>query len=316
MDWTQRTSLLIGDQALEKLQSSCVLIVGLGGVGAYAAEFLARAGVGRLILVDGDKVQATNRNRQLPALCSTEGRFKVAVVAERLRDINPAIGLDCFPFFLEEEDAGDLLFGRNRYDNRRAQQGIGKIPVGDDRQESLTPELSGQPTMVCDFVVDAIDSLGPKAALIRFCLEYAVPLVSSMGAAAKLDPSQISTCDISKTHHCALARALRHRLAAFGIRKGFPVVFSSEQAASKTRPSEAKSSEAKSSEAKTSEVKLSEARPFETKFSEVKSSEAEASVKVVPGTISYLPAAFACHLAAYTIKYLISENSSTNNQPD
>ncbi|HOF92998.1 MAG TPA: hypothetical protein PLZ89_02320, partial [Bacteroidales bacterium] len=142
---------------------------------------------------------------------------------------------------------------------------------------------------------------GPKAALIRSCLEHAVPLVSSMGAAAKLDPSQISTCDISKTHHCALARALRHRLAAFGIRRGFPVVFSSEQAASKTRPSEAKSSE----------VKLPEA-----KFSEVKSSEAEASVKVVPGTISYLPAAFACHLAAYTIKYLISENSSTNNQPD
>ncbi len=311
MDWTQRTSLLIGDQALEKLQSSCVLIVGLGGVGAYAAEFLARAGVGRLILVDGDKVQTTNRNRQLPALCSTEGRFKVTVVAERLRDINPAIGLDCFPFFLEEEEAGDLLFGRNRYDSRRAQQGIGKIPAGDDRQESLKPELSGQPTMVCDFVVDAIDSLGPKAALIRSCLEHAVPLVSSMGAAAKLDPSQISTCDISKIHHCALARALRHRLAAFGIRKGFPVVFSSEQAASKTRPSEAKSSEAK-----TSEVKLSEARPFETKFSEVKSSEAEASVKVVPGTISYLPAAFACHLAAYTIKYLISENSSTNNQPD
>ncbi|HOH24467.1 MAG TPA: tRNA threonylcarbamoyladenosine dehydratase [Bacteroidales bacterium] len=316
MDWTQRTSLLIGDQALEKLQSSCVLIVGLGGVGAYAAEFLARAGVGRLILVDGDKVQATNRNRQLPALCSTEGRFKVVVVAERLRDINPAIGLDCFPFFLEEEEVGDLLFGRNRYDSRRAQQGIGKIFAGDDRKESLTPELSGQSTMVCDFVVDAIDSLGPKAALIRSCLEHAVPLVSSMGAAAKLDPSQISTCDISKTHHCALARALRHRLAAFGIRKGFPVVFSSEQAASKTRPSEAKSSEAKSSEAKTSEVKLSEARPFETKFSEVKSSEAEASVKVVPGTISYLPAAFACHLAAYTIKYLISENSSTNNQPD
>jgi tRNA A37 threonylcarbamoyladenosine dehydratase len=122
-----------------------------------------------------------------------------------------------------------------------------------------------------------------------------------MGAAAKLDPSQISTCDISKTHHCALARALRHRLAAFGIRKGFPVVFSSEQAASKTRPSE---------------VKLSEARPFETKLSEAKSSEAEAFVKVVPGTISYLPAAFACHLAAYTIKYLISENSSPKIRPD
>jgi tRNA A37 threonylcarbamoyladenosine dehydratase len=160
--------------------------------------------------------------------------------------------------------------------------------------------------MVCDFVVDAIDSLGPKAALIRFCLEYAVPLVSSMGAAAKLDPSQISTCDISKTHHCALARALRHRLAAFGIRKGFPVVFSSEQAASKTRPSEVK----------LSETTLSEARSSETKLSEAKSSEAEASVKVVPGTISYLPAAFACHLAAYTIKYLISENSSPKIRPD
>jgi len=281
MDWTQRTSLLIGDQALEKLQSSCVLIVGLGGVGAYAAEFLARAGVGRLILVDGDKVQTTNRNRQLPALCSTEGRFKVVVVAERLRDINPAIGLDCFPFFLEEEEAGDLLFGRNRYCSHKAGQVNGRIPAGDDRKEVYKSELSGQSMPICDFVVDAIDSLGPKAALIRSCLEHSIPLVSSMGAGAKLDPSQISTCDISKTHHCALARALRHRLGAFGIRKGFPVVFSSEQAASKA-----------------------------------KSSEAEPTVKVVPGTISYLPAAFACHLAAYTIKYLISENSSTNNQPD
>lgn len=280
MNWTQRTSLLIGDEALKKLKESSVLLVGLGGVGAYVAEFLARAGIGALVLVDGDSVQTTNRNRQLPALCSTEGRSKVDVVAERLRDINPEIGLHCFPLFLEEEEPEDLLYGRNRYCSDKGILEKKMIPSDDSRNQFNKSELSGRSIPVCDFVVDAIDSLGPKTALIRACLEHKIPLISSMGAGAKLDPSQISTCDISKTHHCALARALRHRLGAFGIRKGFPVVFSSEQASSKT-----------------------------------KSTEEQPSAKAIPGTISYLPAAFACHLAAYTIKYLISENNPAKNQP-
>lgn len=281
MNWTQRTSLLIGDQALEKLEHSSVLIVGLGGVGAYVAEFLARAGIGRLILVDGDKVQATNRNRQLPALCSTEGCSKVEVVAQRLGDINPEIRLHYFPLFLEEEEPLDLLYGLNRFCTRISSQINRIIPDDDYWQELNTSGITAQTMPICDFVVDAIDSLGPKAALIRACLEHKIPLISSMGAGARLDPSQISTCDISKTHQCALARALRHRLRAFGISKGFPVVFSSEQVTSKAN-----------------------------------TTEKQTTAKAVPGTISYLPAAFACHLAAYTIKYLISEKISSKSLPD
>ena len=256
MNWTQRTGLLIGDEALKNLEKSSVLIVGLGGVGAYVAEFLARAGVGHLLLVDGDTVQMTNRNRQLPALCSTEGRLKTELTSQRLRDINPSIRLEAFPLFVKEEEAEDLLFGRNRFKT----------------------EISDQDQPVCDFVVDAIDSLSSKAALIRSCLEHKIPLISSMGAGGKLDPSQISTCDISKSHHCALARALRQRLGAWNIRKGFPVVFSSEKSPSK-----------------------------------LNDSQEQNSLKTVPGTISYLPAAFACHLAAYTIKYIISEKHSDQN---
>lgn len=268
MDWTQRTGLLIGEQGLQKLAQSRVILVGLGGVGAYVAEFLVRAGLGSLVLVDGDVVQLSNINRQLPALRSSLDAYKTAVMARRLRDINPDIHLECFPVFLDEEEPYDLLYGLNRYRSEVSVQ-----TEAGSTFDTQAAEAAGRHSPPCDFVVDAIDSLGAKTALIRSCLEEKMPFISSMGAAGKLDPAQIVTCDISKTHHCALARALRHRLGAVGIRTGFRVVFSPETA------------------------------PPQSTCQKTRD-------KTVPGTLSYLPAAFACHLAAYTIQFLLSQNKA------
>jgi tRNA A37 threonylcarbamoyladenosine dehydratase len=170
-----------------------VLIVGLGGVGAYAAEMIARAGVGELTLADADRVGESNINRQLIALHSTIGRSKVELVAERLRDINPSIKLHTMEQFIKDEATYTLLDAA-RY----------------------------------DYVVDAIDTLSPKLALIAASLERGYPLVSSMGAGAKTDPTLMEIKDISKTHHCPLAHMLRKRLHKIGIRKGFRAVFSPE----------------------------------------------------------------------------------------
>jgi len=191
-DWQERTALLIGEEALEKLASSHVLVVGLGGVGAYAAEQLCRAGIGKLTIIDGDKIESTNRNRQLPALSSTTGKRKVSVMEERLKDINPAveiIGIDEF--------------------------------IKDDRMKEI---LSSK----YDYVVDAIDTLSPKVFLVRISLENGYKVVSSMGSGGKLDPEKIKIADISKSYNCRLARAMRKRLHRMGITKGFNVVFSPE----------------------------------------------------------------------------------------
>ncbi len=191
--WLQRTELLVGAEGIEKLKKSHVLVVGLGGVGAYAAEQICRAGVGTMTLVDGDVVEETNRNRQLPALKSNEGRPKAEILAERFRDINPEIQLHIFNKYMADEEITRLLEA-NRY----------------------------------DYVVDAIDTLSPKTFLIVKTLNAGFPLVSSLGAGGKYDPSLIEVTDISKTYNCALARKLRKRLAKLGIYKGFDVVFSSE----------------------------------------------------------------------------------------
>ena len=194
-DWQQRTRLLLGEDKSERLHRAHVLVVGLGGVGAYAAEMLCRAGVGRLTLVDADTVQPTNLNRQLPALHSTLGQPKAKVLAERFRDINPEVQLDVRPVFLKDEDIPALLDATSY-----------------------------------DFVVDAIDTLAPKCHLIAEALRRRLKIVCSMGAGAKSDITQIGFADLWETYHCGLSKAVRKRLQKMGVRHKVPVVFSTEQA--------------------------------------------------------------------------------------
>ncbi len=192
-NWLERTELLLGKEKLDILRQSHVLVVGLGGVGAYAAEMIARAGVGRMTLADADVVGLTNINRQLLALHSTIGRPKAEVLAERLQDINPEIELTIVNRYIKDEETYTLLDAA-RY----------------------------------DYVVDCIDTLSPKLALIVAARERGLKLVSSMGAGAKTDPTQLEIKDISKTHHCPLAHMLRKRLHKVGVYKGFKAVFSPE----------------------------------------------------------------------------------------
>ena len=186
-EWLSRTRLLFGDEPIKRLQNAHVLVVGVGGVGAYAAEMVVRAGIGALTIIDGDTVSESNLNRQLVALHSTLGKPKVEVLKERFLDINPDLKLTAQHRFIEEEDIPALLEG-------------GEI----------------------DFVIDAIDTLAPKVALIAYCLRHKIKIVSSMGAGGRKDPSAIRIADIADTYHCALAKAVRLRL-----RKE---VFSTEQA--------------------------------------------------------------------------------------
>ena len=175
------------------MQKAHVLIVGLGGVGAYAAEQLCRAGIGQLTIVDGDVVETTNRNRQLPALISNEGRPKAEVLGERFLDINPDLKLNIVNDYLRDEKTVKLLEAA-RY----------------------------------NYVVDAIDTLSPKVFLVYHCLQMNLPVVSAMGAGGKFDPALIQVADVSKTYNCRLAKMFRKRLHRLGVRKGVKVVFSSE----------------------------------------------------------------------------------------
>lgn len=234
-DWKQRTRLLLGEEKSERLRQAHVLVVGVGGVGAYAAEMLCRAGVGRLTLVDADTVQPTNINRQLPALHSTLGQPKVEVLAARFRDINPEVELTVLPVFLKDENIPQLLDAA-RY----------------------------------DFVVDAIDTLAPKCDLIAEALRRRIKIVSSMGAGAKSDITQIRFADIWNTYHCGLSKAVRKRLQKMGIRHKLPVVFSTEQADPKA----------------------------------VLLTDDEQNKKSTCGTVSYMPAVFGCYLAEYVIRRL------------
>ena len=194
-NWKSRTELLLGKERMERLQSSHVLVAGLGGVGAYAAEEICRAGVGEMTIVDADTINESNLNRQLPALHSTLGRMKADVMAERLKDINPDLKLTVIKDFIRDEKTDQLLDSTH-----------------------------------FDFVVDAIDTLSPKVFFIRACVQRGLKLVSSMGAGAKLDPEQVKITDISKSFNCHLARMVRKKLHPLGIRSGFAVVFSGEPA--------------------------------------------------------------------------------------
>jgi tRNA A37 threonylcarbamoyladenosine dehydratase len=191
-NWLTRTELLIGEEKLLKLKSSNVLIVGLGGVGAWAAEMICRSGVGSMTIVDGDTIHPSNLNRQLAALKSTEGLPKAEVVGQRLRDINPDLNLTVIHEYLKDERMIEIL-----------DKGY-------------------------DFVVDAIDTLSPKIFLIYHSLQRKFNLVSSMGAGGKTDPLKVMISDISETSNCPLARLIRKRLHRLGIHEGFTAVFSPE----------------------------------------------------------------------------------------
>jgi len=193
MNWLNRTELLLGSEKLSQLSNKNVLIVGLGGVGAYAAEMLCRSGIGKMTIVDGDTVELSNLNRQLPGLHSNLGQSKAEVLAKRFTDINPSIELVFINQYLREEEIIELL--KNEF----------------------------------DYVLDCIDTLSPKVFLIHHTLQRGYKLVSSMGAGGKMNPELIQSSDISKSYNCKLARMLRKRLGKFGIRKGFKVVFSPEE---------------------------------------------------------------------------------------
>ena len=233
--WQQRTQLLLGEEKMERLRGAHVLVVGLGGVGAYAAEMICRAGVGRMTIVDADTVQPSNINRQLPATFSTIGQKKAEVLEARYKEINPELELTVLPVFLKDENIPELLDASSY-----------------------------------DFVIDAIDTLSPKCHLIAEALRRRIKIVSSMGAGAKSDITQIRFADISDTYHCGLSKAVRKRLQKMGVKRKLPVVFSTEQADPHA----------------------------------VLLTEDEMNKKSTCGTVSYMPAVFGCYLAEYVIKRL------------
>lgn len=192
MDRFSRTELLIGPEGIKRLKNSTVAIFGLGGVGSFTAESLARVGIGRLILVDHDRISLTNLNRQLVALESTIGQLKVEVMKERISQINPEAQVETFPEFYGEEKREKLI--RDDY----------------------------------SYIVDAIDTVSAKLDLVKTSLNRGIPVVTSMGAANKLDPSQLRIGDISETQICPLAKVMRKELRKAGIKRGVKVIYSLE----------------------------------------------------------------------------------------
>jgi len=230
-----RTAQLVGDDGLSRLAASQVLVAGIGGVGSYAAEALARAGVGSLTLIDGDTIHASNINRQLHALTTTVGQPKVAVMAERLMQINPNLKVTSLQVLITPETVPDLL-------------------------------VTGY-----DLVLDAIDTFSAKLALVKYCVEHRVSVISSMGAAGKLDPTRIQIADVADSHGCRLARKLRKELRRNGISSGVTVVYSNE--------------------------------PCMTE--QLGSADSIGDTRRPLGSISYLPASFGLFMAGAAIKRLL-----------
>ncbi len=235
ISWLSRTSLLIGEEALRHLTQQHVMVVGLGGVGSFAAEFIARSGIGRMTIIDGDVVDPTNRNRQLPALSTNHGVSKAEIMADRLRAINPEVQLEVVKSFVTPE--------------------------------MVVEQLSRRP----DYIIDAIDSITPKITFLRLAYEMQLPLVSSMGAGAKLDPTRLQVVDISETYMCPFAQQIRKNLKNHNIRKGIKVVFSPENPIKES-------------------LMLTDGKNFK---------------KSAYGTISYLPAVFGAVAASVVIRDLI-----------
>ena len=198
MSWLERTELLVEKEGLQKLQKANILVVGLGGVGSYAAEFIARAGVGKMTLVDGDVFDVTNKNRQLPALDSTIGKSKALILAARLKDINKDIQLTVVAEFLSPDSAYAIV------------------------------------SKEFDYVLDCIDSITPKVNLIVAARRKKVKIISSMGAGGKLDATKIRIKDIAQTRNCTMARVLRKRLKERKVNKGVKAVYSEEMQIAKS----------------------------------------------------------------------------------
>lgn len=233
--WQERTELLLGEDKMQRLRKAHVLVVGLGGVGAYAAEMICRAGVGEMTIIDADTVQPSNINRQLPATHATIGRAKAEVLAERFRDINPEVKLHVKAEYLKDDMIPELLDGSH-----------------------------------FDFIVDAIDTVAPKCYLIYHALQRRLPIISSLGAGAKKDITQVRFADLWETYHCGLSKAVRKRLQKLGMKRHLPVVFSTEQADANA----------------------------------VILVDNEQNKKSTAGTISYMPAVFGCYLAEYVLRKL------------
>ena len=230
-NWLQRGELLLGEEKQARLAGSRLLVVGLGGVGSWAAEMLCRAGAGALTLVDADVVDVTNVNRQMPALASTVGQPKCEVVAGRLRAINPTVQLDVKQLYIEPGNIAQLL---------------DEYPY--------------------DFVVDAIDTLEPKCALIRACWERGIKIISSMGAGAKCNLADIRCGELWKTEHCTLAKNVRRQLRDARGSFKLPVIYSVE------------------------EPRRDAIRPN------------PAGGKPIIGSLGYFTATFGCYIAEYVIK--------------
>ena len=237
----ERTQILLTSAEMARLTQAHVLVAGLGGVGSYCAEALARAGVGKLTIIDHDVVAVSNINRQLPALLSTVGQAKAELMTARIRDINPACELQVIREFLTPENVIDL------------------IPAN------------------VDYVIDCIDSLNCKVALVATSFERGLRVASSMGAGNKLDPSRIRLADISKTSQCPLASVMRKRLRKRGINEGVLTVFTDEPGRAPLPP-----------------------QPV----------EGHGRARAVNGTISYMPPLFGLMLAGAVLQQLIVETSS------
>jgi tRNA A37 threonylcarbamoyladenosine dehydratase len=235
-----RTSMLIGEEGMERLRQARIAIFGLGGVGSYVAEALGRLPVGHLLLVDRDTVQPSNLNRQLPATVETLGLPKAAVVAERLKSVNPELEVDARHEELRVMNIDSFL------------NGVGY-----------------------DYVVDAVDMVVSKVALLAHCYRHKIPLVSSMGAARRLDPARVKVADIAKTRDCPLARDVRKRLRKLGIHKGITVVYSDEEP-----------------------LLPGEVGPMD----EGGAAEGRGPIS---GSISYMPALFGLHCAAVVVRGLL-----------
>lgn len=246
LSWLGRTHLMVGDVGIQKLQQAHVLVIGLGGVGSYAAEFIARTGVGTMTIVDGDVVDPSNRNRQLPALATTHGQSKAALMAERLKAINPALNLIVVKEFLTPQKIREIL---------------------------------GQATY--SYVMDCIDSITPKLILLTTALEYQFPLISSMGAGGKYDPTQLKVADIFDTYECLLAHYVRKRLKKYGVRSGIKAVFSTEKVQKDS-------------------LMLTDGNNFK---------------RSAYGTISYLPATFGAVCASVVIRELLGQKVELHKNP-
>ena len=242
-DFFSRTEILLGKEAVASLISHHILIAGLGGVGSFVAEALGRIGFTRLTLLDHDVVSPSNLNRQLVALQSTLGQSKTQVMAARLRDINPQVSLTLWTEFLQKETAEEFV------------------------QEGKF-----------DFVVDCIDTIACKAALVAACLKLGVPVASSLGAGNRLDVTQVKVASLNQTSICPLAREMRAKLREMGMRTNYPVVYSTEL----SRP------------------------PLPHQPVE---SGPTGRPRAVNGTISYMPALFGMMLAGVVVQRLLSAES-------